>query len=202
MRCTAASPRPNGGAPVHASNRVAPSANRSTAGEQTPVSASGAAYPSVPRAAPSPGRGGPASPKSIRIARPSAPRRTLAGQTSPWTSPRPCRWASAPAISPAARCTATRRGPSSAMLATLSIDGPAMRSVTRNARPSAARPTSRTRTMLGCPTACSRASSSIAAPRPPAPARNSLATQAAPSVVSTTANVSPLAPSASRSPDA
>ena len=42
-RATAGKPRPNGGAPLHVSNKVAPSANRSTAAERTPVSASGAA---------------------------------------------------------------------------------------------------------------------------------------------------------------
>ena len=58
---------------------------------------------------------------------------------------------------------------------------------------------SRTRTTLGCASFCNPASSFTAAPRAAAPAAKTLATHAAPSVVSTTANVSPLAPWPSRS---
>ena len=87
-----------------------------------------------------PRHGGPARPKSIRMARPSPARRTLAGQTSPCTMPRRAR---APARrrdrAPRAAGRA-RRSASSAMLAMLSTPAPETRSVAMNIRPSPSAP--------------------------------------------------------------
>ena len=73
VRCAAGNPCPNGGAPLQASNSVAPSPNRSVAGVRAPVSASGAAYPSVPRA---PAAAGQRRPRQTEVDQHGSPGRT------------------------------------------------------------------------------------------------------------------------------